>query len=86
MLRTVNGSDWSLEFYATGVDTAYTGTRSYWLADGREFGRAVAEVDARPSADAQRVSFEPKPPSAETTWSTSPSPSTTATATTSSAP
>ena len=44
------------EFYATGIDSQWTGERSYWLAAGTSAGKRVGKVSAEAS-DAAPASF-----------------------------
>ena len=37
----------SVEFYATGADTPYTGIRTYWIVAGDSIGRRIPVVDGR---------------------------------------
>ena len=37
----------SVEFYATGADTPYTGTRTYWIVSGASTGQRIPVVDGR---------------------------------------
>ena len=46
----------TVEFYATGIDTQWTGERSYWLAAGTSAGKRVGKVSAEAS-DAAPASF-----------------------------
>ncbi len=34
-----------MEFYATGADTPYTGTRTYWIVSGNSAGRRIPVID-----------------------------------------
>ena len=47
----------SVEFYATGADTPYTGTRTYWLVAGGSPGQRIPVVDGRKGGVAGPTSF-----------------------------
>ena len=47
----------SVEFYATGADTPYTGIRTYWIVAGDAAGRRIPVVDGRPGGVVGPSSF-----------------------------
>ena len=53
---TFDGGD-AIEFYGSGVDTAYTDTRIYWLQAGRQAGRRMAVAAGGSSAPLTSTSF-----------------------------
>ena len=56
----------SVEFYATGADTPYTGTRTYWIVSGGAGGQRIPVVDGRtrgvvgPSSFPSSVEVKPR--------------------------
>ncbi|HXZ69831.1 MAG TPA: C25 family cysteine peptidase, partial [Streptosporangiaceae bacterium] len=51
------GAGAALEFYGTGIDTPYDGTREYWLVAGAQAGLRLPAVNAEPGGGAQPASF-----------------------------
>jgi uncharacterized repeat protein (TIGR01451 family) len=51
--RTLEG----IEFYGTGIDTPFSGTRIYWLVKGTEHGKRVTEISAAVSGASSAQSF-----------------------------
>ncbi|HKW57029.1 MAG TPA: C25 family cysteine peptidase [Candidatus Acidoferrum sp.] len=51
------GSKDSIEFYGTGIDTPFSGTRVYWLVWGGRFGRRISNVAAPGTGLSQPQSF-----------------------------
>lgn len=47
----------AIEFYGTGLVTAFTDTRIYWLIEGEEPGRRITTEDGRASGTATAQSF-----------------------------
>ena len=47
----------SVEFYATGADTPYTGIRTYWIVAGDSSGQRIPVVDGRTGGVAGPSSF-----------------------------
>jgi uncharacterized repeat protein (TIGR01451 family) len=43
------GQNGSIEFYGTGIDTPFSGTRVYWLINGSSAGLRIGEVHAQTS-------------------------------------
>jgi uncharacterized repeat protein (TIGR01451 family) len=54
---TVLGSNDSIEFYGTGIDTPFSGTRIYWLTLGWGFGRRISSVEASGSGTPSATDF-----------------------------
>lgn len=46
----------AIEFYGTGIDTPYSGTRVYWLVPGKQAGKRV-ELAPKTSGNSQPASF-----------------------------
>jgi uncharacterized repeat protein (TIGR01451 family) len=51
------GPNDSIEFYGTGIDTPFSGTRVYWLISGSRPGLRVAAIPATNSGSAAPTSF-----------------------------
>ncbi len=51
------GANDSIEFYGTGIDTPYSGTRVYWLVRGSQPGKRISAVAAAGSGAASDPSF-----------------------------
>ena len=47
----------SVEFYATGADTPYAATRTYWIVAGDSAGQRITEIDGRQGGVAGPTSF-----------------------------
>lgn len=48
----------AIEFYGTGINTPYSGRRVYWLVNGTNAGKRIAEVSAFGHSGPQPQSFE----------------------------
>ncbi|MGB2642846.1 MAG: C25 family cysteine peptidase [Candidatus Acidiferrum sp.] len=51
------GPNDSMEFYGTGIDTPYSGTRVYWLISGSQPGMRISSIAAPGSASSGLQSF-----------------------------
>ncbi len=51
------GANDSIDFYGTGIDTPYSGTRVYWLVRGSHAGKRISAVAAAGSGAASDPSF-----------------------------
>ena len=51
------GPNDSIEFYGTGIDTPFSGTRVYWLIRGSRPGLRIADVPAASSGPSEASSF-----------------------------
>jgi uncharacterized repeat protein (TIGR01451 family) len=51
------GANDSIEFYGTGIDTPFSGTRVYWLVRGSRPGLRIADVPSASSGSSEPSSF-----------------------------
>ncbi|HYL61358.1 MAG TPA: C25 family cysteine peptidase [Candidatus Methylomirabilis sp.] len=51
------GPNDSFEFYGTGIDTPFSGTRVYWLVSGGHFGKRIPSVAVRATGLSEPQSF-----------------------------
>ena len=51
------GPNDSIEFYGTGIDTPFSGTRVYWLVSGGHFGKRIPSVAAPSAGRSEAQSF-----------------------------
>jgi uncharacterized repeat protein (TIGR01451 family) len=51
------GQNGSIEFYGTGIDTPFSGTRVYWLVEGTRPGLRIPETAAQTSAPPSQTDF-----------------------------
>ena len=51
------GPNDSIEFYGTGIDTPFSGTRVYWLVRGSKPGKRISSTNSGSSASATASSF-----------------------------
>jgi len=51
------GPNDAIEFYGTAIDTPYSGTRVYWLVEGRGPGKRIAPALSSSSGNAEPASF-----------------------------
>lgn len=51
------GPQASINFYGTGIDTQYSGTRVYWLVAGRRPGQRIPQLQTSSGANLPAVSF-----------------------------
>jgi uncharacterized repeat protein (TIGR01451 family) len=51
------GASDSIEFYGTGIDTPFSGTRVYWLVRGSRAGKRVSDVSAAGRGAGSNTSF-----------------------------
>jgi uncharacterized repeat protein (TIGR01451 family) len=54
---SVLGSNDSIEFYGTGIDTPFSGTRVYWLTSGGGFGTRISSMEAAGSGSPNVTDF-----------------------------
>ncbi len=51
------GANDSIEFYGTGIDTPFSGTRVYWLVRGTRAGKRISSINAAGKGSASDASF-----------------------------
>jgi uncharacterized repeat protein (TIGR01451 family) len=51
------GAQAALEFYGTGIDTPYSGTRAYWLATGEPTGQRIQRLPAGAGSNQPPLNF-----------------------------
>jgi uncharacterized repeat protein (TIGR01451 family) len=54
---SVLGPNDSIEFYGTGIDTPFSGTRVYWLTSGTGLGSRISSIEAAGSGNPSATDF-----------------------------